>query len=41
MTAYWRQAGISYLKYVNICSDLVRNAMKVRFFRILVFNYAF
>lgn len=29
MTAYWRQAGMSYLKYVNLCSDLVRNGIKV------------
>jgi len=30
MTAYWRQAGLSYLKYVNLCSEFVRNGLKVR-----------
>jgi hypothetical protein len=25
---YWRQAGISYLRYINICAGHVRAALK-------------
>eukprot|EP00873_Tetraselmis_striata_P005579 jgi/Tetstr1/425843/TSEL_016220.t1 len=27
-SAYWRIAGMSYLKYANLCGDMVRSAMK-------------
>eukprot|EP00192_Tetraselmis_astigmatica_P023468 CAMPEP_0117657914 /NCGR_PEP_ID=MMETSP0804-20121206/5583_1 /TAXON_ID=1074897 /ORGANISM="Tetraselmis astigmatica, Strain CCMP880" /LENGTH=74 /DNA_ID=CAMNT_0005464397 /DNA_START=97 /DNA_END=321 /DNA_ORIENTATION=- len=27
-SAYWRIAGMSYLKYANLCADMVRSAMK-------------
>jgi F-type H+-transporting ATPase subunit epsilon len=27
-SAYWRIAGMSYLKYSNLCADMVRSAMK-------------
>ena len=27
-SAYWRVAGMSYLKYSNLCADLVRGALK-------------
>jgi len=27
-SAYWRIAGMSYLKYSNLCGDMVRSAMK-------------
>ena len=26
--AYWRIAGISYLKYANACAEIVRGALK-------------
>jgi len=26
-SAYWRVAGMSYLKYANLCSDMVRAAL--------------
>jgi F-type H+-transporting ATPase subunit epsilon len=27
-SAYWRVAGMSYLKYTNLCATMVRDAMK-------------
>jgi len=27
-SAYWRVAGMSYLKYANLCADMVRAALK-------------
>ena len=27
-SAYWRVAGMSYLKYSNLCADLLRGALK-------------
>lgn len=27
-SAYWRVAGMSYLKYSNLCADMVRAALK-------------
>lgn len=27
-SAYWRIAGMSYLKYANLCADMVRSAVK-------------
>lgn len=27
-SAYWRLAGMSYIKYANLCADMVRSAMK-------------
>ena len=27
-SAYWRAAGMSYLKYANRCAELVRGAVK-------------
>ena len=27
-SAYWRAAGMSYLKYANMCAGLVRGAVK-------------
>uniref|UniRef100_A0A061SLE6 F-type H+-transporting ATPase subunit epsilon n=1 Tax=Tetraselmis sp. GSL018 TaxID=582737 RepID=A0A061SLE6_9CHLO len=27
-SAYWRIAGMSYLKYANVCADMVRSAVK-------------
>lgn len=27
-SSYWRVAGMSYLKYSNLCSDMVRAALK-------------
>eukprot|EP00894_Picocystis_sp_ML_P000139 jgi/Pico_ML_1/50656/g1825.t1 len=27
-SAYWRLAGMSYIKYANLCADMVRAALK-------------
>ena len=27
-SAYWRVAGMTYLKYANLCADMVRAALK-------------
>lgn len=27
-SAYWRVAGMTYLKYANLCGDMVRAALK-------------
>ncbi|KAG7670554.1 hypothetical protein Ndes2526B_g00321 [Nannochloris sp. 'desiccata'] len=27
-SAYWRVAGMTYLKYSNLCADMVRAALK-------------
>eukprot|EP00236_Picocystis_salinarum_P006183 CAMPEP_0113922668 /NCGR_PEP_ID=MMETSP1159-20121227/1732_1 /TAXON_ID=88271 /ORGANISM="Picocystis salinarum" /LENGTH=150 /DNA_ID=CAMNT_0000922785 /DNA_START=27 /DNA_END=477 /DNA_ORIENTATION=+ /assembly_acc=CAM_ASM_000767 len=27
-SAYWRLAGMSYIKYANVCADMVRAALK-------------
>lgn len=27
-SAYWRVAGMTYLKYANLCADMVRSALK-------------
>lgn len=27
-SSYWRVAGMSYLKYSNLCADMVRSALK-------------
>lgn len=27
-SSYWRVAGMSYLKYSNVCADMVRSALK-------------
>ncbi|XP_023394546.1 ATP synthase subunit epsilon, mitochondrial [Loxodonta africana] len=31
MVAYWRQAGLSYIRYSQICAKAVRDAMKIEF----------
>ncbi|XP_038606225.1 ATP synthase subunit epsilon, mitochondrial [Tachyglossus aculeatus] len=31
MVAYWRQAGISYIRYSQICAKAVRDALKNEF----------
>ncbi|KAK9805188.1 hypothetical protein WJX72_004685 [[Myrmecia] bisecta] len=30
-SSYWRVAGMSYLKYSNLCADMVRAALKEPF----------
>ena len=30
-TAYWRIAGMSYLKYANACGEIVRQSLKEPF----------
>ncbi|CAK0783321.1 hypothetical protein CVIRNUC_006520 [Coccomyxa viridis] len=27
-SSYWRVAGMSYLKYANLCADMVRGSLK-------------
>ena len=27
-SSYWRVAGMSYLKYANLCADMVRSSLK-------------
>eukprot|EP00241_Pyramimonas_parkeae_P013550 CAMPEP_0114244720 /NCGR_PEP_ID=MMETSP0058-20121206/11497_1 /TAXON_ID=36894 /ORGANISM="Pyramimonas parkeae, CCMP726" /LENGTH=67 /DNA_ID=CAMNT_0001357693 /DNA_START=56 /DNA_END=259 /DNA_ORIENTATION=- len=27
-SAYWRVAGMTYIKYANLCADVVRSALK-------------
>jgi hypothetical protein len=34
-STFWRQAGLSYLQYLNVSTRAVRSALKVRFFRIV------
>ncbi|XP_051562482.1 ATP synthase subunit epsilon, mitochondrial-like [Xyrauchen texanus] len=31
MVAYWRQAGLSYIRYSAICARVVRAALKPQF----------
>ncbi|KAG8447170.1 hypothetical protein GDO86_014582 [Hymenochirus boettgeri] len=31
MVAYWRQAGLSYIRYSQICAKAVRAALKPQF----------
>ncbi|KAE8574501.1 hypothetical protein XENTR_v10003460 [Xenopus tropicalis] len=31
MVAYWRQAGLSYIRYSQICARAVRAALKPQF----------
>ncbi|XP_075701297.1 ATP synthase F(1) complex subunit epsilon, mitochondrial [Rhinoderma darwinii] len=31
MVAYWRQAGINYIRYSRICANAVRAALKPQF----------
>ncbi|XP_063736670.1 ATP synthase subunit epsilon, mitochondrial [Eleginops maclovinus] len=31
MVAYWRQAGLSYIRFSSICASAVRAAMKPQF----------
>uniref|UniRef100_A0A667XV69 ATP synthase F1 subunit epsilon n=2 Tax=Myripristis murdjan TaxID=586833 RepID=A0A667XV69_9TELE len=31
MVAYWRQAGLSYIRYSAICANAVRAALKPQF----------
>ncbi|XP_033484361.1 ATP synthase subunit epsilon, mitochondrial [Epinephelus fuscoguttatus] len=31
MVAYWRQAGLSYIRFSAICANAVRAAMKPQF----------
>uniref|UniRef100_A0A8C0T8P6 ATP synthase F1 subunit epsilon n=1 Tax=Canis lupus familiaris TaxID=9615 RepID=A0A8C0T8P6_CANLF len=31
MVAYWRQAGLSYIRYSQICAKAVREALKTEF----------
>ncbi|DAA17122.1 TPA: ATP synthase, H+ transporting, mitochondrial F1 complex, epsilon subunit-like [Bos taurus] len=31
MVAYWRQAGLSYIRYSQICAKAVRDALKTEF----------
>ncbi|XP_003229036.1 ATP synthase subunit epsilon, mitochondrial [Anolis sagrei] len=31
MVAYWRQAGLSYIRYSQICAKAVRDALKPQF----------
>ncbi|XP_016058817.1 PREDICTED: ATP synthase subunit epsilon, mitochondrial [Miniopterus natalensis] len=31
MVAYWRQAGLSYIRYSQICAKAVRDALKSEF----------
>ncbi|KAM6977729.1 ATP synthase F(1) complex subunit epsilon, mitochondrial [Aplochiton taeniatus] len=31
MVAYWRQAGLSYIRFSAICANVVRAAMKPQF----------
>ncbi|XP_014811027.1 PREDICTED: ATP synthase subunit epsilon, mitochondrial [Calidris pugnax] len=31
MVAYWRQAGLSYIRYSQICAQAVRAAMKPQY----------
>ncbi|XP_059749492.1 ATP synthase subunit epsilon, mitochondrial-like [Balaenoptera ricei] len=31
MVAYWRQAGLSYIRYSQICTKAVRDALKTGF----------
>ncbi|XP_062976733.1 ATP synthase subunit epsilon, mitochondrial [Elgaria multicarinata webbii] len=31
MVAYWRQAGLSYIRYSQICAKAVREALKPQF----------
>ncbi|KAM3921433.1 ATP synthase F(1) complex subunit epsilon, mitochondrial [Leptodactylus fuscus] len=31
MVAYWRQAGINYIRYSQICAKAVRAALKPQF----------
>lgn len=31
MVAYWRQAGLSYIRYSQICAQVVRAAMKPQY----------
>lgn len=28
MVQYWRAAGVSYLRYSNLCADALRSALK-------------
>jgi F-type H+-transporting ATPase subunit epsilon len=28
MVSFWRQAGLSYLRYANLCAKMVRNCLK-------------
>ncbi|NXK76306.1 ATP5E synthase, partial [Amazona guildingii] len=31
MVAYWRQAGLSYIRFSQICAQVVRAAMKPQY----------
>ncbi|XP_062401070.1 ATP synthase subunit epsilon, mitochondrial [Sardina pilchardus] len=31
MVAYWRQAGLSYIRFSAICAQVVREALKPQF----------
>ncbi|XP_053309005.1 ATP synthase subunit epsilon, mitochondrial [Spea bombifrons] len=31
MVAYWRQAGLSYIRFSQICAKAVRDALKPQF----------
>ncbi|EDL06680.1 ATP synthase subunit epsilon, mitochondrial [Mus musculus] len=31
MVAYWRQAGLSYIRFSQICAKAVRDALKTEF----------
>ncbi|XP_020660023.1 ATP synthase F(1) complex subunit epsilon, mitochondrial [Pogona vitticeps] len=31
MVSYWRQAGLSYIRYSQICAKAVRDALKPQF----------
>ncbi|KAM8947719.1 ATP synthase F(1) complex subunit epsilon, mitochondrial [Pelodytes ibericus] len=31
MVAYWRQAGLSYIRYSQVCAKAVRAALKPQF----------
>ncbi|XP_062032548.1 ATP synthase subunit epsilon, mitochondrial-like [Lepus europaeus] len=31
MVAYWHQAGLSYIRYLQICTKAVRDALKTEF----------
>ncbi|KAJ0036093.1 hypothetical protein NQD34_004770 [Periophthalmus magnuspinnatus] len=31
MVAYWRQAGLSYIRFSHICANAVRAALKPQF----------
>ena len=41
MTAFWRQAGMTYLDYLSVSGAAVRNALKVCIAALVIFHLCF